>query len=120
MRKSLGFALVVALAVSTVPALAGESFHALSRLPAIEQAALPPLPDAQLAAIEGAGKEGNDGCVCIVCLNLAVVIQVNVADGAYEVQLNAASADQGIFQGNWTTAATGLQVNMAAVTQSTR
>src|SRR5919197_2741697 len=80
MRKQLRLAMVFALVVSVVPALAGESFHALSRLPALEQAALTPLPDAQLATIEGTGGE-LDVDVCIVCLNIATVIQTNVATG---------------------------------------
>jgi hypothetical protein len=102
MRKSIGFALVVALVVSTVPALAGESFHALSRLPAIEQAALTPLPDAQLATIEGTSgdknrKDNNDVEVCIVCLNIAEVDQVNVAAGSlFTEQVNVAVVDQDI------------------------
>jgi hypothetical protein len=93
MKKYLGLALVVALVVSVVPALAGESFHALSRLPAGEQAALTPLPDAQLASIEGTG---DDVEVCIVCLNIAVVTQVNVAVGKYIDQVNAAVVVQEI------------------------
>ena len=95
MRKYLGLALVVALVVSVVPALAGdgESFHALSRLPAGGQAALTPLPDAQLATIEGTG---DDVEVCIVCLNIAVVTQVNVAVGKYIDQVNAAAVSQEI------------------------
>jgi hypothetical protein len=81
MKKYLGLAIVVALVVSVVPALAGdgESFHALSRLPAGEQAALTPLPDAQLATIEGTGGEVE---VCIICLNVAEVVQTNVAVGS--------------------------------------
>jgi hypothetical protein len=95
MRKYLGLAIVVALVVSVVPALAGdgESFHALSRLPAGEQAALTPLPDAQLATIEGTGSEVE---VCIICLNVATVTQVNVAVDDYVRQLNAAAVEQAI------------------------
>ena len=98
MRKSIGFALVVALVVSTVPALAGESFHALSRLPAIEQAALTPLPDAQLATIEGTGKDGRDEVnVCLICLNVAEVTQVNVAVGVlFTEQENVSYVEQSI------------------------
>lgn len=93
MRKYLGLAIVVALVVSVVPALAGESFHALSRLPAGEQAALTPLPDAQLATIEGTGGEVE---VCIVCLNIATVTQVNVNYGDYVKQVNEAVVVQEI------------------------
>ena len=62
MRKLLGCAIAVALTLSVMPALAGgtppadqapATFHALSRLPAGEQAALTPLSADELAAIEG-------------------------------------------------------------------
>jgi hypothetical protein len=105
MRKYLGLAMVFALVVSVGPALAGESFHALSQLPAVEQTALTPLPDAQLAIIEGTDKDGHkkskkhssdDVEVCIACFNIATVTQVNVAVGDYIDQLNAASVDQEI------------------------
>jgi hypothetical protein len=49
MTRLIGAVMVVALLVSVAPALAGDSFHALSRLPA----GLTPLDDAQLAAVEG-------------------------------------------------------------------
>jgi hypothetical protein len=72
MRKYLGLAIVVALVLSVVPALAGESFHALT-----------PLPDAQLVAIEGSGGEVE---MCVVCLNIATVHVTNVAVGNDNVQ----------------------------------
>jgi hypothetical protein len=49
MTRLIGTVMAVALLVSVAPALAGDSFHALSRLPA----GLTPLDDAQLAAVEG-------------------------------------------------------------------
>jgi hypothetical protein len=49
MTRLIGAVMVVALLVSVAPALAGDSFQALSRLPA----GLTPLDDAQLAAVEG-------------------------------------------------------------------
>ena len=93
MRKYLGIAAVCALVVSVVPALAGESFHALSRLPAGEQAALTPLPDAQLATIEGTGGEVE---VCVVCLNIATVHVTTVAVGNYNVQHTVVVVHQNI------------------------
>ncbi len=125
MKQYLGLAMVFALVVSVVPALAGESFHALSPLPAVEQAALTPLDDAQLATIEGTDKDGHkdfhkdhkdfhkdrkkddvskhdrkkgkdDVEVCIACLNIATVTQVNVAVDDYVRQLNAAAVEQAI------------------------
>ena len=103
MKPCIALTLVLALALAAVPALAGEepgapaavgdTFRALRALPAGEQAALTPLPDAQLATIEGTGSEVE---VCIVCLNIATVTQVNVAVDDYVRQLNAAAVDQAI------------------------
>jgi hypothetical protein len=105
MKKYLGLAMVFALVVSVSPALAGESFHALTPLPEAQLAALTPLPDAQLAIIEGTDKDGDkskkrgrdDVEICIVCLNISTVTQTNVAVGsAFVTQVNAASVDQEI------------------------
>ena len=49
MKRLIGTVMAVALLVSVAPVVAGDSFHALSRLPA----GLSPLDDAQLAAVEG-------------------------------------------------------------------
>jgi hypothetical protein len=49
MTRLIGAVMVIALLVSVAPVVAGDSFHALSRLPA----GLSPLDDAQLAAVEG-------------------------------------------------------------------
>jgi hypothetical protein len=49
MTRLIGAMMAVALLVSMAPALAGDSFQALSRLPA----GLSPLDDAQRAAVEG-------------------------------------------------------------------
>jgi hypothetical protein len=49
MTRLIGTVMAVALLVSVAPALAGDSFQALSRLPA----GLSPLGDAQLATVEG-------------------------------------------------------------------
>ena len=50
------------------------TFQALSTLPATEREALTPLTDTELAVIEGSRVD-----VCILCLNAAVVDQVNAA-----------------------------------------
>jgi hypothetical protein len=104
MRKYLGLAIVFAFVMSVGPALAGESFYALSPLPDAHLATLTPLPDAQLATIEGTDKNGHkskrydgDVEVCITCLNIATVTQINVAIDSKDVtQVNAASVDQEI------------------------
>jgi hypothetical protein len=49
MTRLIGIVMAVALLVSVAPVLAGDSFQALSRLPA----GLSPLDDVQLATIEG-------------------------------------------------------------------
>ena len=49
MTRLIGTVMAVALLVSVAPALAEDSFQALSRLPA----GLSPLDDAQLAVVEG-------------------------------------------------------------------
>jgi hypothetical protein len=83
------------------------TFQALSKLPATEREALTPLTDTELAVIEGSWSLD----FCLVCLNIAVIDQVNVAIpvgvgvgvlgsgtgvGAVGVQSNAAAAVQSI------------------------
>jgi hypothetical protein len=75
MKTAIGFALAIALALSVVPAVANDSFHAFSTLPALEQASLTPLSDDQLAAIEGEGFEVNK---CFFCSNNAYIAQANL------------------------------------------
>jgi hypothetical protein len=69
MTRLISAVMAVALLVSVAPVLAGDSFYALSRLPAD----LTPLDDAQLATVEGGQVD-----VCVVCLNIAVVTPVQV------------------------------------------
>lgn len=53
MKTVISLAAAVALALSAVPATAGDMFQALSTIPAGERARLTPLTDDHLAAIEG-------------------------------------------------------------------
>jgi hypothetical protein len=53
MKTVISLAAVLALALSAVPATAGDMFQALSLIPAGEQAGFTPLTDDQLAAVEG-------------------------------------------------------------------
>jgi hypothetical protein len=53
MKTVIALAAAVVLALSAVPATAGERFQALSTIPASERMRLAPLTDDQLAAIEG-------------------------------------------------------------------
>jgi hypothetical protein len=66
MKRLIGAALVLTLILPVAPVLAGDTFHALSRLPATAQASLTPLDEAQLAAIEG-------GLVGVSQANIATV-----------------------------------------------
>ena len=83
MKKFTSIAIAFVLALSVVPAMAADqtddqvpaTFQAFRNLPATEREALTPLTDKELAAIEGSFFDN----VCIVCLNLAEVTQVNVA-----------------------------------------
>jgi hypothetical protein len=75
MKTAIGIVLAFALALSVVPAGADDSFRALRTLPAMEQASLTPLPDDQLATVEG-GLVIVD--VCVVCANIADIAQANV------------------------------------------
>jgi hypothetical protein len=53
MKAIISVAAALALALSCVPAIAGDTFRALSSMPAGEQKLLTPLSDEQLAAVEG-------------------------------------------------------------------
>jgi hypothetical protein len=86
MKIAIGLALALALALSSAPAIAGDTFQAFSSLPALEQASLTPLPDEQLASIEGMRAE-----VCVVCVNRVRIRQTNVAyNSAFFTQINSA------------------------------
>jgi hypothetical protein len=90
----------------TSPALdqAPLTFQALSNLPATEREALTPLTDTELAVIEGSFD------VCLACLNIAIVNQVNVA-----IPVGVGVGVLGIGTG---VGAVGVQSNAAAVGQS--
>jgi hypothetical protein len=92
MKFILGAVLALSLTLSVVPAIAEDSFQALSKMPATDRAFLTPLSDDQLASIEGATlgiteilSSVNTGVnaaistqlnICILCTD---VEQVNVA-----------------------------------------
>jgi hypothetical protein len=90
MKPVIGLVLALALTLSVVPAVASDTFHALTSLPAMEQASLTPLSDDQLAAVEGARRilvivqvaVQNQINVCAVCRNVAQVNLGVVAQGA--------------------------------------
>ena len=90
----------------TAPALdqAPLTFQALSPLPATEREALTPLTDTELAVIEGSSD------VCILCLNAAIIAQVNAAV-PIGVGVGVLGSGTGI-------GAVGSQTNAAASSQS--
>ena len=75
MKRWIGAALVLTLILPVAPVLAGDTFHALSRLPATAHASLTPMDKAQLAAIEG-------GQITQSNVSTVMVIQTNTASGA--------------------------------------
>ena len=86
MKRLIGAVLVLSLVLPVAPVLAGDTFHALSRLAATAQASLPPMSDAQLAAIEGGQMtQGNTATVTVTQSNVftgsaASVVQQNTAN----------------------------------------
>jgi hypothetical protein len=88
MKAVIGLVVALAFTLSVVPAVASDSFHALSRLPAVEQAGLAPLSDDQLAAVEGALR-------LVIIVQVAVVNQINVCALCRKVaQVNAGATVQ--------------------------
>jgi hypothetical protein len=93
MKTVISVALALILGLSVIPAMAGDTFQALSKLSTDEQGPLTPLADNELAAIEG----GFFDDVCVVCLNIAVIVQTNVVGyGDYNVQSSFAVVSQEI------------------------
>jgi len=92
----------------TAPALdqAPLTFQALSKLPATEREALTPLTDTELAVIEGSWSFD----FCVVCLNIAVIDQTNVA---IPVGVGVGVLGNGVGVG-----AVGVQANGTVVGQS--
>jgi hypothetical protein len=89
MKAAIGLVVALALTLSAVPVIAGDTFHALSTLSAAERASLTPLPDDRLAAVEG-------GLNINIAVQVAIVTQVNVCAVCKNVaQVNAAAVVQG-------------------------
>jgi hypothetical protein len=93
MKTVISVALALILALSVMPAMAGDTFHALGKMSTDEQGPLTPLADNELAAIEG----GFFDDICVVCFNLAEVNQANVVQfGNFSYQVNRAYVSQEI------------------------
>ena len=124
MKTFMSMAMAFFLVLTVVPAMAADqagsdrepvtsqvldqaplTFQALSQLPATEREALTPLTDTELAVIEGSSD------VCILCLNAAIVGQVNAA-------VAAGIGVGGVFGNGTGVGAVGQQSNGAAVGQN--
>jgi hypothetical protein len=92
MKTVISAAVALALVLSVVPAIAGDTFQAFSSMPAGEQEILTPLSDEQLTMIEGEGW-GDD---CTFCANYAAVYQANVNYGSFTFQSNYSEVRQDI------------------------
>jgi hypothetical protein len=83
MKRLIGAALVLTLILPVAPVLAGDTFHALSRLPATAQASLTLMDEAQLAAIEGglvAASQSNIAMVTVTQSNSSSITGSIVGD----------------------------------------
>jgi hypothetical protein len=93
MKTVISVALALILGLSVMPAMAGDTFQALSKLSTDEKSPLTPLADNELAAIEG----GYYDDICVVCLNIAYIDQTNVVRyGDFNYQSNTAVVYQEI------------------------
>lgn len=90
MMRLIGAVMAVALLVSVAPAVAGDSFQALSRLPA----GLTPLDDAQLATVEG----GYGYDFCYDCKNVAEIWQFQYAVNNNSNYVSVGDVEQEIEQ----------------------
>jgi hypothetical protein len=99
MKKTvISLTVALALVLSVVPAIAGDTFGALSSMPAGEQTLLTPLSDEQLATIEGAAFKKHDRhgkkCCGDVGVNIADIDQTNLNIGGFAYQSNLAVVSQ--------------------------
>jgi hypothetical protein len=101
MMRLISAVMAVALLVSVAPVVAGDSFQALSRLPA----GLTPLDDAQLAAVEGQGRGGSDDCFfCRNDAEVEVEQEVEIEDSLLlaidgDIEINQ-NSDVRVYQSN--------------------
>ncbi len=81
MKTVVSIAVALALVLSVIPAVANDSFQALSKVSTDEQAPLTPLADNELAAIEGAnpcsGSVFAAGIANCIVTQVALVGQTN-------------------------------------------
>jgi hypothetical protein len=99
MKRLISAALALTLILPVAPVLAGDTFHALSRLPMKAQASLTPMDEAQLAAIEG-GVSVTQGNTAIANVSIAQSNSFAGGGSGSVNQSNSASVDVRITQQN--------------------
>ena len=90
MTRLISAVMAVALLLSVAPVLAGDSFYALSRLPA----GLSPLDDAQLATVEGGQSEltqSNISTVTVTQANAASITGSGIVGNNSITQSNSST-----------------------------
>jgi hypothetical protein len=98
MKRLINAALALTLMLPVAPVLAGDTFHALSRLPATAQARLTPMDDDQLAAIEGEAVDVSQSNIATVRVMQSNASALTGSGGGSVNQSN--SADVRITQQN--------------------
>ena len=87
MKTIVSLVVAFALALSAMPAVAGDTFQAFSKMATDEQPLLTPLADYELEVIEAG--------FCIACANIARVRQTNVnAVALNTLQANVSTVTQ--------------------------
>jgi hypothetical protein len=98
MKRLISAALALTLILPVAPVLAGDTFHALSRLPTTAQASLTPMDEAQLAAIEGGQPNVTQSNIAAVRIMQSNAFAATGSGGGSVNQSN--SADVRITQAN--------------------
>jgi hypothetical protein len=95
---------VFALLLAVAPAMAGDGFHALGQLITKDRAALPPLPDDQLASVEGGDllltmmqpdlQKPVPGNAIVAAIPQLRMVRSRIADQTNSVQINLVQIKQ--------------------------
>ena len=113
MKTAVSVAMVLALILSVIPAIASDTFHAFSSIPAVEQVSLTPLSNDQLAAVEGKYLFGNQNVqVQILHLLWGILLLASMGNTDHGIIINIHS----VFQMQWDTGG-AIQTNMVEVRQ---
>jgi hypothetical protein len=93
MKRLVSAVLMLTLILLVVPVQAGDTFHALSHLPATSQASLTPMDEAQLAAIEGGQREVTQSNIVIVTVTQSNSISITGSGDVSVIQSNSSSVN---------------------------